>query len=108
MDDRRHAPVWHPLLAAVEQQPGLWHMTSQTGIYAVVRLIRIGDETGYRATTFDEPRRLLGYRRTLRSACELAHRAWVRGHGPDPGADQYPVFLVRKEGLEPSRRSTGT
>lgn len=106
MDDRRHAPVWHPLLAAVEHEPGLWLMTSQTGVYAVVRLIRIGDEIGYRATTYDEPRRLLGYRRTLRSACELAHRAWVRGHGPDPGADQYPVFLVRPEraGQDPASR----
>lgn len=81
---------WHPMLAAVEQEPGLWHLASQTGPYAVVRLIEIGGERGYRATTYAEPRRLIGYRRTLRSACEAAHRDWLRRHGPDPRAEQYP------------------
>lgn len=81
---------WHPLLAAIEQEPGVWHLASQTGVYAIVRLIEVGGERGYRATTFAEPRRLIGYRRSLRGACELAHRQWLRQHGPDPGADQYP------------------
>lgn len=81
---------WHPLLAAVEIEPGVWQLTSQTGPYAIVRLLEIAGERGYRATTYDEPRILIGYRRTLRGACEAAHRHWLRRHGPDPGADQYP------------------
>ena len=43
---------------------------------------RVGDELGYRATTYSEPRQLIGYRRTLRAACEAAHAAYVRAHGP--------------------------
>jgi len=81
---------WHPLLAAHEVEVGVWHLTAQTGPYAVVRLLTIGGELGYRATTYTEPRQLVGYFRTLRTACEAAHSNCVRAHGPDPGADQYP------------------
>lgn len=83
--------VWHPILAAVEHEPGVWILTSQRGAYAVVRLIEIAGERGYRATTFEQPRQLIGYRRTLHSACEIAHSAWIRQHGPrlDP-ATLYP------------------
>ena len=81
---------WHPMLAAVEVEPGVWQLTSQTGPYAIVRLLEIGGERGYRATTYAEPRILIGYRRTLRAACEAAHRHWLRQHGPDPGEHQYP------------------
>lgn len=85
---------WHPILAAVEQEPGLWFLTSQTGVYGVVRLIRIGDERGYRAALSTDPPRIIGYRLTLRSACEITHRAWVRSHGPDPDESQYPKRLM--------------
>lgn len=82
---------WHPLLAAVEYEPGQWTLTGQLGPYAVVRLLEVGGELGYRAVTHSEPRQLIGYYRTLRAACEAAHAAYVRAHGPnlDP-ATIYP------------------
>lgn len=76
--------VWHPVLAADEQTPGVWVLTAQTGPYAVIRLLEIAGERGYRATTYEQPRQLIGYRRTFRSACELAHQNWIRQHGPHP------------------------
>lgn len=83
--------TWHPILSAVEQEPGVWILTAQTGAYAVVRLIEIAGEQGYRATTYEQPRQLIGYRRTLRGACELAHQSWIRQHGPLPAPESlYP------------------
>lgn len=76
--------TWHPVVAADEQSLGVWFLTAQTGSYAVVRIITIQGERGYRATTYAEPRQLIGYRRTFRSACELAHQSWIRLHGPHP------------------------
>lgn len=83
--------AWHPIVATVEDEPGVWTLTAQTGPYAVVRLIEVAGEQGYRATTYEPPRHLIGYRRTLRGACELAHQAWIRQHGPHPDpATIYP------------------
>lgn len=83
--------VWHPLLAAVEVEVGVWHLNSQRGPYAVVRLLTIGGERGYRVTTYREPRQLVGYFTTLRAACEAGHRAHVRSHGPQlEAANLYP------------------
>lgn len=81
---------WHPLLASVEVEPGHWEMHAQTGGYAVVQLIEVGHERGYRVVTFDPPRTLVGYYTTLRAACEAAHAAYVRAHGPDPSTVGYP------------------
>lgn len=78
---------WHPVLAAVEQRPGEWWMLDQyERRYAIVRLLEIDGQWGYRAVT-GEPsdRRLIGYYRTLRAACEAAHLAFVRSHG-QPGS----------------------
>jgi hypothetical protein len=76
------APGWHPILAAVEQHPGEWWMTTQYGdAYAVVRLIRRGGETGYRSDTWapsTTDREFIGYFRTLRAATYWAHRHWLR------------------------------
>lgn len=69
--------TWHPVLAAAEQTPGVWFLAAQTGPYSVVRLLEVAGEPGYRATTYDPPRQLIGYRRTFGSACELAHQAWI-------------------------------
>ena len=73
---------WHPILAAVEQRPGEWWLTSQYDRpYAIVRLIRVGGELGYRAVTWaerSEERELIGYFRTLRAATFWAHRHWLR------------------------------
>ncbi|WP_167044205.1 hypothetical protein [Salinibacterium sp. ZJ454] len=80
-------PNWHPILAAVETEPGQWQMVGDGhGPYAIVKLIRIGDEAGYRAVTWApaaEDRQLIGYYRTLRAACEAAHRVFIASHGPN-------------------------
>jgi len=52
----------------VEVEPGRWHLTAQTGVYGVVRLLIIGAELGYRVTTYAEPRELVGYYRALQSS----------------------------------------
>ena len=89
---------WHPVLAAVEQTPGVWILTAQSGPYAVVRLLEVGHERGYRATTYTEPRQLIGYFTNLAAACSAAHRAYVRAHGPtlDP-ATIYPDLTGRNQ-----------
>ncbi|WP_166880031.1 hypothetical protein [Salinibacterium sp. ZJ450] len=78
-------PNWHPILAAVEIRPGLWHMVDQYNQpYAVVLFLELGGEQGYRAVhvSRDGHRNLVGYYRTLRAACEAAHGVYVRAHGP--------------------------
>lgn len=85
---------WHPILAAVEVEPGQWELVAQTGSYAVVRLLTIGGVLGYRVVTYTEPRQIVGYFTTLRAACAAAHGAFLRRHGPDPSTDQYPHFLT--------------
>lgn len=85
---RRHsaAPLtWHPILAAVEQRPGVWHMVAQyENTYGVVELVRRGPELGYKATTWSElpgDRELVGYYRKLTAACEAVHRRFLDSHG---------------------------
>ena len=84
---------WHPLHAAEEQSPGVWHLIDTLGRpYAVLQLIEIGGERGYRAVTWSErseDRELLGYFRTLRSTAMVAHQLWLaskmpQGFAPDP------------------------
>jgi len=75
---------WHPILAADEVEVGVWHLVAQTGVYAIVRVLEVGGERGYRATTHAQPRQLVGYYRTLRAACEAAHRDFVGRHSPQP------------------------
>jgi len=86
--------AWHPILAAHEYAAGEWIMVDPSAKpYAVVRALEISGERGYRAVTWAErsdERRLLGYRTTLRAACELAHRAHLASHGPGEFAG-YPA-----------------
>lgn len=76
---------WHPILAAVEVEAGVWHMVAQYDrVYAVVRMLELGGERGYRAVTWapeSRDRELIGYYRTLRAACAAAHERFVRSHG---------------------------
>jgi hypothetical protein len=80
-----YSSAWHPILAAVEVEPGHWQMVAQYGeCYGVVRLLRIDGEVGYRAVTWagaSEDRELIGYYRTLRAAAFATHMRFVRTHG---------------------------
>jgi hypothetical protein len=96
LDARTRARVtysrgWHPILSAVETEPGTWLMVAQFGeVYGIVRLIEVGGERGYRVTTAAEKRqdrRLVGYFTTLRGAAQAAHARWVRQHGPNGGSN---------------------
>jgi hypothetical protein len=82
---------WHPLLSAVETEPGVWVMVAQFGeVYGIVRLIRVGEEVGYRAVTAADrraDRTLIGYYTSLRAACQAAHDRWVRHHGTQGGVN---------------------
>ena len=73
---------WHPILALDERRPGEWWLKNQYGTpYAIVRLLRVGGEQGYRAVTWaerSEDRVLIGYFRTLKAATFWAHRHWLR------------------------------
>lgn len=79
---------WHPILAAHEYAPGEWIMVDPSAKpYAVVRALEVAGERGYRAVTWaerSEDRQLIGYWRTLRAACEGAHRFHLSSHGPAP------------------------
>lgn len=71
---------WHPILAATEPEPGHWVLVDDLGHeYANIRILRRGDEVGYKAEFRGE---LVGYYRSLRAACREAHMAFVRSHGP--------------------------
>lgn len=92
------ARKWHPLLAAHEYTAGEWVMVDPSAKpYSVIKALRIGDESGYRVVTWAErsqDRELVGYWRTLRSACEAAHARYLRSHGPDSSTVGYPAHLV--------------
>ena len=79
---------WHPVIAAVELEPGHWHMISPTGTrYAVILLLEVRGERGYRVVTWapdSKARRLVGYFRTLRAAAWAGHQNYLSGLG-NPG-----------------------
>jgi len=72
---------WHPMNSAVEVEPGEWWLVAQYGDrYAIVRLLEIGGERGYRVVTGEadpSERRLVGYFRSLRAATERGHKNWL-------------------------------
>ena len=78
---------WHPVLGALEVEPGVWHMVSPAGDrYAVIRMLEVGGERGYRAVTGeDAERRLIGYYRTLRAAARASHLRWLDAHARPGG-----------------------
>ena len=68
-------------------------MTTPYGeAYAVLQIVRVGGEVGYRAVTFapeSARRQLIGYYRSLRAAAGNAHRHWLStlspvGFAPQP------------------------
>lgn len=78
------AEQWHPILAAVERQPGTWDMIDPEGRrYGRIEIRRVADGIRYRAEYDGE---LLGWASSLRIACEKVHGAFLRAHGPQGGA----------------------
>jgi hypothetical protein len=85
--------TWHPILSAVEFVPGQWLMLDGLECpYAVVRLLEVNGELGYRVVTYapeSSDRRLIGYYGNLRAATKAANQWFVgtRGSGsvPNPG-----------------------
>jgi hypothetical protein len=75
---------WHPMQAIVEPAPGVWEMhDSSDELYAVLRLLSIGGELGYRGVSVrDEERALVGYYTTLRAAAEATHASFIADHAP--------------------------
>ena len=77
-------PEWHPLLACEEYQPGRWVMLDQyRQPYAMVDILRRGDEVGYRVTNWAQrstDRKVLGYFTNLRAAAAKGHREFLAGH----------------------------
>lgn len=83
MPSRDDHAVWHPILSAVESPPGVWTLTYEVGDKrepeAVVRIIRIGDEVGYKGELVDGT--VVGYWTTLLTATAETHAAWLRTLG---------------------------
>lgn len=79
-------PSWEPVLAAVETEPGHWRMVAQYDrIYGDIRIVRRGDEVGYRAT--DGTGELVGYFRTLRASARAVHEDYLAGHSRADGVN---------------------
>ena len=85
---RQDVTSWHPVIAAVEVEPGQWHMVTPTDQrYAVILLLEIRGERGYRVVTWandSAKRELVGYYRSLRAASFAAHERYLRTLG-NPG-----------------------
>jgi hypothetical protein len=76
---------WHPILAAVEVEPGRWEMRGYgERLYGEIRFVRRGPELGYRAEFVerDGERRQPRYWRSLSAAAMDLHRLFVASHGP--------------------------
>ena len=77
-------PKWHPILACEEYQPGRWVMLDQyRHPYAMIDIIRRGDEVGYKVTTWAQEsaaRELIGYYLKLKTAAEYGHQRFLSSH----------------------------
>jgi hypothetical protein len=76
---------WHPLLNAIEVAAGEWWMPDPTDEpYAVVRLVEVNGERGYRVVTYapeSADRQLIGYYGNLRAAARGANMWFVQSRG---------------------------
>ena len=84
---------WHPILATREFEPGRWVMfDTMERPYAIVVMLEVGGERGYRAVTYavqSRDRQLVGYYRTLMSAVMAAHRWFIAQHGGAHDSKEY-------------------
>jgi hypothetical protein len=86
---------WHPILNAIEVAAGEWFMPDPLGEpYAVVRLLEVHGERGYRVVTYAPERgdrRLIGYYKNLRAATMGANQWFTstraRGQSQTRGGD---------------------
>ncbi|MFB7843649.1 hypothetical protein [Microbacterium sp. NPDC056052] len=74
------SPRWHPMLATVEPEPGVWVMIdSLQRPYGLVRIVKVEGLTRFRAEHIGT---LLGYSTTLRAAVERVHDSELRSMFP--------------------------
>lgn len=95
---RDERPQWHPLLAAVEPEPGVWVLidTLQKP-YGVVTIVRVDGLVRFRA---EHVGNLLGYATTLRAAVERVHSAELRSLLPGGGPNEYVTRPSRTPWIE--------
>lgn len=73
-------PRWHPLLAAVEPEPGVWILLdSHRRPYGLVQIVKVDAMTRFRAEHIGMR---IGYATTLREAVERVHAAEVESWNP--------------------------
>lgn len=82
-------PRWHPILGAIEREPGHWEMFAQyEQKYGDIRLVRRAGTLGYRAMVLRPGSTApieAGFTQTLRAAAESVHAVWIRNHGVPGG-----------------------
>ena len=84
------ASEWHPILAAVEREPGIWDMVDPMGVaYGHVEIRRTSDGLRYRCEHRGE---LIGWATSLRVACLRIHRAYIRAHTPVSGLEAFGQY----------------
>lgn len=95
--------AWHPVMACDEYAPGRWVMIPEQGQpYAMIMIVRHGDEVGYRVDTWAQQprdRALIGYFTRLRAAAAAGHDRYRTG-APDallrsPGKANTPARMER-------------
>jgi hypothetical protein len=92
---------WHPILSARETEPGHWYLIDGLGKpYGQVRLVKRGDQVGYRADRCDERGQVtgvIGYYRALKPATVAVHSAFLRSHGS--GGPPNGTGIIQDHGL---------
>ncbi len=85
---------WHPIMNAVEPEPGVWRMTAQYDVvYAEIRLVRRGPELGYRAVWWrDDGRAVVTYYRSLAAAAKTAHRYYLSTLSAGTPPPEHPMW----------------
>lgn len=81
------ASEWHPILAAIEREPGHWDMVDPMGkTYGHIEVRRTPDGLRYRCEHRGE---LIGWATSLRVGCAQIHQAYIRAHSPGGGPSAY-------------------
>jgi hypothetical protein len=81
---------WHPILAAVELEPGRWTMVDPAGReYGLIEIRRTPDGIRYHCEHRGEE---IGWATSLKVACERVHYAYIRSHSPASGAAAFGQY----------------